>query len=88
MVTGWTIKGSEFESLQGQEFSFLHVVQAGIGVHPASYPMGTRNFSTGVKRPVRETDHSPPSSAEVKKSWIYTSTPPYVFGQLCIFTFI
>jgi hypothetical protein len=22
---------------------------------------------------------SPPTSAEVKKTWIYTSTPPYVF---------
>jgi hypothetical protein len=33
----------------------------------------------GVKRPGREADHSPPTSAEVKKMWIYTSTPPYVF---------
>jgi hypothetical protein len=24
-------------------------------------------------------DHSPPSSADVKNAWIYTSTPPYVF---------
>jgi hypothetical protein len=24
-------------------------------------------------------DHSPPASAEVKKMWIYTSTPPYAF---------
>jgi hypothetical protein len=24
----------------------------------------------------READHSPPTSAEVKKMWIYTSTPP------------
>jgi hypothetical protein len=28
----------------------------------------------GVKRPGREVDHSPPTSAEVKKMWIYTST--------------
>jgi hypothetical protein len=27
----------------------------------------------------READHSPPTSAEVNKSWIYTSTPPYAF---------
>jgi hypothetical protein len=27
----------------------------------------------------READHSPPTSAEVKKMWIYTSTPLYVF---------
>jgi hypothetical protein len=33
----------------------------------------------GVKRPRREVDHSPPTSAEVKKMWIYTSTPPYTF---------
>jgi hypothetical protein len=30
-------------------------------------------------RPRREADHSPPTSAEVKNAWIYTSTPPYVF---------
>jgi hypothetical protein len=33
----------------------------------------------GVKRQGREADHSPPTSAEVKKVWIYTSTPLYVF---------
>jgi hypothetical protein len=36
-------------------------------------------LSRGVKRPGREADHSPPASAEVKKTWIYTSTPPYAF---------
>jgi hypothetical protein len=36
-------------------------------------------LSPGVKRPRREADHSPPSSAEVKNAWSYTSTPPYVF---------
>jgi hypothetical protein len=36
-------------------------------------------FSPAVKRQGREADHSPPASAEVKKIWIYTSTPPYAF---------
>jgi hypothetical protein len=36
-------------------------------------------LSPKVKRPGREVDHSPPASAEVKKMWIYTSTPPYAF---------
>jgi hypothetical protein len=36
-------------------------------------------LSPGVKRPGREDAHSAPASAEVKKMWIYTSTPPYVF---------
>jgi hypothetical protein len=36
-------------------------------------------LSPGVKRPGREADHSRPTSAEVKKTFIYTSTPPYIF---------
>jgi hypothetical protein len=36
-------------------------------------------ISPGVKRPVREADHSPPASAEAKKTWVYTSTPPHAF---------
>jgi hypothetical protein len=32
-----------------------------------------------VKRPGHEADHSPPTNAEVKKTWIYTAIPPYVF---------
>jgi hypothetical protein len=49
------------------------------GVHPTSYKMGTGASSLGVKRQGREADHSPTTSAEVKKMWIYTSTPLYVF---------
>jgi hypothetical protein len=49
------------------------------GPHPASYPMGTGALSPELKRPGREADHSPPTSAEVKKMWIVTSTPPYAF---------
>jgi hypothetical protein len=33
-------------------------------------------LSLGIKRPGREADHSPPSSAEVKNTWSFTSTPP------------
>jgi hypothetical protein len=29
----------------------------------------------GVKRPAREVEHSPSSSAEIKNPWSYTSTP-------------
>jgi hypothetical protein len=38
-----------------------------------------RALSPGVKRQGPEAEHSPPASAEVKKIWIYTSTPPYAF---------
>jgi hypothetical protein len=57
----------------------LHIVQTGSGVHPTSYKMGIGGSFLGVKQQGREADHSPPTSAEVKKMWIYTSTPTYVF---------
>jgi hypothetical protein len=71
MNTEW----SEFESRQGQEFSLLYVIQTSSGAHPASCPMGAGALSPKVKRPGCEADHSPPTSAEIKKMWIYTATP-------------
>jgi hypothetical protein len=41
-------------------------------------------LSVKVKRPGREADHSPPSSAEVTNAWSYTSTPEYVFIAWCL----
>jgi hypothetical protein len=41
-------------------------------------------LSLEVKRPGGEVDHSPPSSAEVKNAWSYTSTPQYVFMAWCL----
>jgi hypothetical protein len=51
-------------------FSLHHRIQTGSEVHPG-YPMGIRASSPGG-----EADQSPPSSAEVKNAWSYTSTPP------------
>jgi hypothetical protein len=48
-------------------FSLHHRVRNGSGTHPASYPMGKRASSLGVKWPECEADHSPPSSAKVKE---------------------
>jgi hypothetical protein len=41
-------------------------------------------LSLGVKQLEYEADHSPPSSAEVKNEWSYTSTPQYVFTAWCL----
>jgi hypothetical protein len=41
-------------------------------------------LSLGIKRPGCEADHSPPSSAEIKNAWSYTSTPQYVFMAWCL----
>jgi hypothetical protein len=66
-------------------FSLHHRVQNGSGAHPASYPMGTRCYSLGVKRPGREADHSPPPSTDVKE-WVdlylhFSNTPSWRGAQ-------
>jgi hypothetical protein len=64
-------------SLLGQEFSLLHVVQTGSGAHPTSSPMGILGRGghfPGVKLLGREANHSLPTSAIVKKTWVYTSS--------------
>jgi hypothetical protein len=76
-ISGPDDRGSRVRFPAGAgNFSLHHGVQNGSGVHPVSYPMDTGGLSLGVKRPGREADHSPPSSAEVKNAWSYTSTPP------------
>jgi hypothetical protein len=40
-------------------------------------------LSLRVKQLGHEADHLPPSSAEVKNVWSYTSTPQYAFIVLC-----
>jgi hypothetical protein len=64
----------KIENVNLRMISLLQIVQTGSEVHPTSYPMCTRGSFPGGK-----VDHSPPTSAEVKKMWIYTSTPTYAF---------
>jgi hypothetical protein len=42
---------------------------------PIQWGLGA--LSPGIKWPRREADHSPPTRADVKKAWIYTTTSPY-----------
>jgi hypothetical protein len=41
-------------------------------------------LSLGVKRPGREADHLPPSSAEVKNAWTIPPLLQYVFMAWCL----
>jgi hypothetical protein len=41
--------GVGVQILVGQEFSLLHVVQTGCGVHPTSYTMGNEGSFLGCK---------------------------------------
>jgi hypothetical protein len=66
LTTDWTA-GVRFPT-EAEDFSSSLCVQTGSGAHPASCTMGTGGFFPGGKaRPGRDADHSPPSSAEVKK---------------------
>jgi hypothetical protein len=60
-----------FDFRQGQRFLS--------SLEPAQAP------SLGVKRPGREAEHSPPTTAEANHAWSYTSTLPIRFH---IFIFI
>jgi hypothetical protein len=71
-------EGSDFESLQGQDF-FLSKQVLGPTHLPIQWVPGA--VSAGVKQLGREDDSSHPTSAEVKNMWIYTSTPLYVFME-------
>jgi hypothetical protein len=70
-------RGFESSSSPGRVKNFLFSTQP-----PTQRVPGA--LSPELKRPGSEADHSPPASAEVKKMWIYTSTPPYVFMAYCL----
>jgi hypothetical protein len=74
-----------FDSRRGLEI-FLFSTASRTALGPTQPPLQwvAGALSLGVKRPGRETDHSPPSTAEVKNAWSYTSAPQYVFMAWCL----
>jgi hypothetical protein len=77
ITTGWTADGSEFGFLYGQDLSFLRVVHSKSGA-----PLSNRYW--GSFPGSNEADH-PPTSAEVKNTWVCASTPSCVFMAWCLF---
>jgi hypothetical protein len=57
---------SDMKIMEGEDGTFSRRADPEF---PAFYVTGTRGSFPGVKRPGREADHSPPSSAEVKE-WV------------------
>jgi hypothetical protein len=55
-------------------FSLITASRPALGPTQSPIQWVTETLPLGVKRPKREADHSPPSSAEVKKAWSYVST--------------
>jgi hypothetical protein len=69
---------------RGKRFPVLHGALIGCEAHPVPFPMRTAVPSPDLKRPRREPDLSPLSSADVKNGWSYTSAPLYVFMGWCL----
>jgi hypothetical protein len=66
--TGWTIGALGFDSRRGLEiFLFITESRTALGTTQPPIQWVKQAFSLRVKRPGREADHSPPSSAEVKE---------------------
>jgi hypothetical protein len=73
-------KNKFFYSLIIVIYSFNAIIsfeEKGFIIGPIQWVTGT--LYPRVKRPRPEADHSPPTSVEVKKTWMYTPTPTYVF---------
>jgi hypothetical protein len=65
---GYRLDDRGFESRQGLDiFLITTVSRQALGPIQPSIQWVPGALSLGVKRPVREGDHSPPSSAEVKE---------------------
>jgi hypothetical protein len=60
---------------------FLFSVLSRLALRPTKPPIQwvTGTLPLRVKQLESEADHSPPTSAEVKETWIYTSIPSHVF---------
>jgi hypothetical protein len=73
---GWTIGVLEFDSRRELGI-FLFITASRTAVGPTQPPIQwvTRALSLEVKRPGREADYSPPSSAEVKCVELYFHSP-------------
>jgi hypothetical protein len=73
-----------FESWQGLGiFLFTAMFRLALGLTQAPIQWVAGALSLGVKQLGHEADHSPPSSAEVKNEWCYTSTPQYTYMAWC-----
>jgi hypothetical protein len=71
---GWNARGSN--SFREKRFSLLQNIQTSCVAHPTFHSVDTGVLSLEVKRPRREVNLSPPSSAEVQQELRYTCTPP------------
>jgi hypothetical protein len=81
---GYGLDDPWFDSWRGLGI-FLFITTSRPSLGPTQPPIQwvPGAVSLGVKRPGHEADLSPPSSAEVKNAWRYSSTPQYALIPWC-----
>jgi hypothetical protein len=84
IALGYGLDDRGFESRRGMVI-FLFTTASTTALGPTQLPSQwiSGALSLGVKRPGRELDHSPASSAEVKNAWSYIPLPQYSFMAWC-----
>jgi hypothetical protein len=78
------LRGRSSSSGDCKNFLFCKSLRLALGSTQPPIQWVPGALSSGVKRPGREAEHSPATSVEVKKMWIYTSTLPYAFMAWCL----
>jgi hypothetical protein len=82
ITTGYELDDREGRSSSpGRDNNFVFSISSRPALGPTQPPIQwvPGALFPGVKRPGSEADHSPPATAEVKKTCIYTTTTPYAF---------
>jgi hypothetical protein len=84
MVLGYGLDDRGFEYRQRLGV-FLFTTGSRPALGPTQPPIQCAQgaLSLGIKRPGREADQSPPSSAKVNNAWSYNSTSQYSFMAWC-----
>jgi hypothetical protein len=82
--TGTAERGQNSSARRVNNFLFSTSFRPSLGPIQPPIQCVPGALSPGVKWLGLESDHSSPTSAEVKKTWIYTSTSPYVCMAYCL----
>jgi hypothetical protein len=84
IVSEYRLDGRGSIPAEVDDFSSSLCIQISSGAHPASYTMDTGGSFPGSKeRPGCDADHSPPSSAEVKKEYELYLLSPKSASMVC-----
>jgi hypothetical protein len=80
----WSGFGGGVHSLRGRGILFSTASRTALRPTQSPIQWVLVSFFPREKRPGREADQSPPSSAEVKNAWSYTSNSQYVCMARCL----